>query len=200
MKYVTSATLIERLKDKDDEESWNRFYEIYSPLILAFSRSKGCNQELAHDILQEAMVILLSTMPKFDYSPKKGRFRNFLLTIVMGRIRDTYKREKWYCSLASETKSDWVMGIEDTRLEIPGKKWDQLWKHNLFHHALENVKTKINKLTYQSFALYVLADKSTEYVAKQLNIEKNAVFQHKNRVMKLLREEIKTLKRELGEE
>ena len=94
MDVVTSPTLLHKLKNPDDEEAWKRFYKLYSPVVLGFSRAKGCRPSLANDFLQETMMMLISALPDFDYTPGKGRFRNFLLKIVHRRIMDMYKREK----------------------------------------------------------------------------------------------------------
>ena len=201
MALVTSATLIQKVKNIDDHESWTRFHRFYSPLILGFSRQKGCNDAQANDILQETLVMLLSTMPKFQYAPDKGKFRSFLLKIVDRRIKTAYRRGKKYTSIAEdENGGDWLLEIEDTSVDSPCNNWDQLWEYNLIQQALERLKDKINPQTLKSFTMYVLEEKKADDGAKILNIDKNTIFQHKNRVLKLLKEEILRLKQEFGED
>ena len=47
--------------------------------------------------------------------------------------------------------------------------------------------------------MYVLDKKDAEEVAERLKLNKNAIFQHKNRVTKLLQQEVSKLKQEFGE-
>ena len=199
MSIVTSQTLLEKVKDIDDADSWNRFFAFYAPAILCFCRSKGCSQTQSNDILQETMVMLLSVMSAFDYSPSKGKFRNFLFKIVEGRIKDMFKREKKYCIHNSEDISDWVERIENSNVDAPEKQWEQSWRLNVFQHALENVKAKIQPSTYEAFEMYVLNNNKAEDVAKRFNIEINALYRQKNRVLALLRKEVVKIKDEIGD-
>ena len=144
-------------------------------------------------------MMLISAIPDFDYVPGKGRFRNFLLKIVFRRITDMYKREKWYCSLSSETNADWIEHIEDEGVETCEEEWNRLWKHNLFLQALDRVKEKVSPLSYTSFERYALKGQAAEEVAASLNIDKNVLFQTKNRMIKLLRKEVEILREELGD-
>ena len=93
---ITSATLLDRVKDVEDQAAWDRFYEFYYPLVIGFCRKKGCEDDMAYDVLQESMVTLMRILPEFDYNPRKGNFRSFLLKVVERRIMDAYKRDKFY--------------------------------------------------------------------------------------------------------
>ena len=171
-----------------------------APLIFSFSRGKGCSNDMANDILQETMVMLTAQMANFVYAPTKGKFRNFLLRIVECRIKDAYRREKRYCTLGTDTKSAGIMeNIEDSRVETPGKSWEDLWEQNLLIQACRIIEQKINPRTYRCFELYVFEQKKADEVAEILGIDKNLVFQHKNRVTRLLKAEIAKLKEEFGE-
>ena len=196
---LTSATLLVRLKDIDDQAAWDRFYEFYSPLILGYCKRRGCAPEMAYDVLQEIMVTLMRIFPKFNYKPERGHFRTFLLKIVDHRMIDAFRREKWYQSLSSDTDLDWVERLEDPGTNRPFEEWDKLWDCNLLNRALVRIKKKVNSLTYRSFQMYVLERNSADSIAIQLKINKNAVFQHKNRVIKMLQQEVNRLKEEFGE-
>ena len=199
MSIATSRTLLDKVKDIDNADAWDRFFAFYTPAILCFCRSKGCSKTESNDILQETMVMLLSIMSAFEYLPSKGKFRNFLFKIVEGRMKDMFKREKKYCMHASEDITNWVEHIEDSHVDTPQKQWEQSWKLNVFQHALENVKVKIQPSTYKSFEMYVLNGRKAEEVAKHFKIKINALYRQKNRVIALLREEVEKIKDEIGD-
>ena len=144
--------------------------------------------------------MLLSVMSAFDYAPEKGKFRNFLFKVVEGRMKDTFKREKKFRLHDTEDISNWVEHIEDSSTDGPENQWERTWKLNVFHHTLENVKLKIQPSTYASFEMYVLQHKKAEDVAKHFDIEINALYRQKNRVMVLIREEVEKIKDEIGDE
>ena len=197
--FITSATLLDKVKDVDDQISWDRLYELYHPLIIGFCRQKGCRDEMAYDVLQECMVTLMRVLPDFHYSPEKGNFRSFLLKIVERRIQDAFRRDKHHRKAFPATKTGFFNQLEDPNVDNSNQEWDKLWDYRLLKIALGTVKMKINSVTFQSFEMYVLKKKDAEEVARELKLNKNTVFQHKNRVIKLLQQEINRLKKELGE-
>jgi len=104
MGVMTSPTLLNKLKDTDDEESWDEFYQLYSTLIVSFCRQRGLPEQMSLDVLQETMVSLLRVIPSFEYNKQKGKFRSFLLRIVDSRMKDLIRRQKKYCLMASICK------------------------------------------------------------------------------------------------
>ena len=200
MSSVTSSGLMIRMRDTDDDEAWDRFFDFYAPLIIRFSRENGCPEEMANEILQETMVQLLKQMPNFTYDRQKGRFRSYLLKVVHRRIQDAIRRAQRTCSLERDTQSGWVQGIPDPNLDAPGEDWDKLWDRQLLRHALRRVQDKVQPQTFQSFEMYVLDGHPVETVQKELGIaDRNTVYQHRNRVIRLLRHEANLLKEEMGE-
>lgn len=199
IEFTTSSTLLDKVKDVDNQSSWDQFYDLYHPLIIAFCKQKGCRDEMAYDVLQECMVTLVRVLPDFNYNRVKGNFRSFLLKIVERRISDAFRREKLLQKSCPNAKTDFFNQLEDPKANVSEQEWDKLWAYNLLKIALEKVRIKINYVTFQSFNLYVLEKKNAAKVANELKLNKNTVFQHKNRVTKLLQQEVSKLKQELGE-
>lgn len=199
---TTSPTLLERLREADDETAWTRFFDLYSPLIIGFSRQRGCSLDQAHDVLQETMVCLMKALPSFQYDPAKGQFRSFLLRVVDARIKDAYRRSRRLC-LMDDAPVDG--GREKTRpaadfaeQDAP-ELWGRMWEYNLLINALEKVRAKVNTRTFRSFELSFLEEQSVSRVAAELGLTRNAVYQHRNRIIRMLRRELRDLKTQIGE-
>src|SRR4051794_33274142 len=88
----TPASLLERLRQPGDREAWERFVELYSPLIHAWSRRAGLHDPDATDLVQDVLVTLVEAMPTFVYDRHKS-FRRWLKTITLNRWRDLCKRQ-----------------------------------------------------------------------------------------------------------
>jgi hypothetical protein len=71
----TRATLLGRMKNLDDQASWQEFFEIYWRLIYGFARKAGLNDAEAQDVVQETMVAVSKQMPRFTYDPAVGTFK-----------------------------------------------------------------------------------------------------------------------------
>ena len=84
----TRWSLVARLKDLDDQQSWREFYEIYWRLIHSVAVKAGLSNAEAHDAVQETIISVAKTMPEFKADPAAGSFKNWLLVITRRRIVD----------------------------------------------------------------------------------------------------------------
>ena len=75
----TRQTLLSRLKDWDDAESWREFFESYSKLIYGVARRSGLSDSDAQEVVQETLVTVANKIPDFKYDPNKGSFKEFLI-------------------------------------------------------------------------------------------------------------------------
>ena len=78
----TSVSLLRRLRQSDQEDAWQRFVDLYAPLIYHWGRNQGLSAGDASDLVQEVMVILVTKLPDFEYDPSK-RFRGWLRTVTL---------------------------------------------------------------------------------------------------------------------
>lgn len=197
MVELTSASLLVRIRDAGDREAWERFYARYTPLIISFCLDKGCTQEVALDVLQETLVCLMRVLPTFRYDPDRGQFRSFLLRIVESRIHDAFRRSRRAAELfCGNDTARAAEHVRDSRVVHPLDMWEKRWRQSLLVEALERVKLRVHPLTYRSFVLSVLEERPVADVARELAIQTNAVYQHRNRVLGLLRQEVEFLSKE----
>ncbi len=202
---VTRPTLLESVKDANNNEAWDRFFELYTPLVQAYSNSRGCNPEMADEVLQETMISLLAELPKFEYTPGRGRFRSYLLSIVNNRIRRAFQRQSIHqnrhnsLEAIENTGKQHSISLIDTKLDQPGSDWDKLWENNIALQALIQVRARVGQIAYRSFELNVLEGWSVKTVAAELSLSPNEIYQHKDRLKKMLRQEYQTLVLEIGE-
>ena len=90
----TRKSLLARLKTASNNNDWEALYEQYSAIILSFCLKQGLDEFGARDVLQETMILLMRKLPGFEYDPQKGRFRNWLLALVAGKVRDAHRRSR----------------------------------------------------------------------------------------------------------
>ena len=90
----TRRTLLIRLEDPEDRQSWQEFYDIYSKLIYAVAIKAGLTECEAQEALQETMIALSKSMAEFEYDPKKGKFKGWLLKLTRWRIDDQFRKRR----------------------------------------------------------------------------------------------------------
>src|SRR6266705_1958297 len=99
----TRWTLIERLKNWDDQESWREFFDTYWKLIYGTAIKSGLTHTEAQDVVQETIVSLSKSMKNFRADPAFGSFKSWLLNLTRWRITDQVrKRGKEVQALAED--------------------------------------------------------------------------------------------------
>lgn len=89
--HSTPASLLERLRRPGDRRAWDRFVELYAPLIYYWACRTGLRAEDTADLGQDVFATLLEKMPGFVYDPGKS-FRAWLRTLVLNKWRDHRRR------------------------------------------------------------------------------------------------------------
>ena len=67
----TRRSLLSRLKNWDDQESWRDFFDTYGKLIYGLAVKSGFTDAEAQDILQETLLSVAKRMPNFQYDPDR---------------------------------------------------------------------------------------------------------------------------------
>lgn len=100
----TRWSLVERLKDASDQQSWREFFETYRRLILGVALKSGLTEAEAEEVLQETVISVAERMPVFKADPAAGSFKSWLLLVTRRRIADQFrKRPPEFESLARPT-------------------------------------------------------------------------------------------------
>lgn len=194
---ATRRTLLDRLKNWEDHESWRVFFDTYSRLVYSFALKAGLTPSEAEEVVQETFISVAKKMAEFEYDPAKGSFKSWLLHTTQWRISDQLRKrnKRIHVRVATRT-SDRTPTVE--RIPDPGsvnleKLYEEEWQNNLFLFALEKVKRQVNARHYQIFDLYVVKKWPARRVAKTLGVSSSRVYLAKHRVAQLVKKEIQAL-------
>lgn len=195
----TRASLIHRLKDLQDQTSWQDFYSIYSKLIFDLALKAGLTRSEAEDVLQETMVAVARHMPTFKYDPTLGSFKAWLFTMTRWRITDQFRKRAPVSEDAGETATGTrtIDKIVDPGSTDLNGTWEVEWEKRLLEAALTNVKRQIDPLKYQVFDFYANKGWPPEKVAATFHVSVSQVYLAKHRITELLRDEVARLNREI---
>lgn len=199
----TRATLIDRLKNWQDQASWQDFFDTYWKLIYGLARKFGLNEEDAQDVVQETMVSVANHMPNFKYDPKLGSFKSWLRTLIRWRISDHIRKRgpATTVPLQGETEtgddSPAMKELPDKNSQTIDQLYEQEWQKNLLDAAISKVKRKIDPQKYQVFDFYVNKEWPPEKVAAAFNISVDQVYLSKHRITEMIKSEAKRLENEM---
>src|SRR5436190_1808729 len=91
--HTTSPTLLDKLRLPEQQEAWNRFTELYTPLIYYWARSQSLAEADAADLVQEVFLVLVTKLPHFRYD-QDGSFRGWLRTLTLNKHREMQRRKR----------------------------------------------------------------------------------------------------------
>jgi len=195
----TRASLIQRLKDWQDQSSWQDFFDTYWKLIYGTAIKSGLTAAEAQDVVQETMISVARHMPAFKYDPAIGSFKTWLLNMTRWRITDQLRKRGPFVaghSAADDTATgtrtvDKMVDPMSRDLDV---LWNTEWEKNLLDAALAKVKRRLDPQKYQIFDLYVKKEWPPEKVAATLGISVDQVYLAKHRTTEMIKEEVKKLK------
>jgi RNA polymerase sigma factor (sigma-70 family) len=194
----TRRSLLKRLKDWDDHDSWEEFFNTYWRLIYRTAIRAGLSDVEAQDVVQETVIAVAKKMPRFSYDPAAGSFKQWLLRTTRWKINDQYRNRSPCDPRLAQSRevsaSAEFLELAGARVDVDLQSdWDELWDQNLFDAALQRVKTLIGGKQYQLFQLYVLKNWPVRKVADALQVHPARVYLAKHRVSRLIRREMKRL-------
>jgi RNA polymerase sigma factor (sigma-70 family) len=200
---ATRASLLERLKDLDDQGGWQEFYSTYRKLIFSFALKHNLTPIEAEEVVQETVITVARNLPAFRYQPDQCSFKTWLFNLTRWRIQDQLrKRRPENTSIHRQPgETDRTSTVE--RLPSPEAErwtalWETEWKQDLFARALEHLKTQVPEKAFQLFDLYGLQGWSAREVARSLGVSLTRVYVTKHRLAALIKKEIQRLQKEQG--
>ncbi len=193
----TRRSLLNRLKDWQDHESWLQFFNTYWRLVYSVAIKAGLTETEAEDVVQDTFVRVAKKMPEFDYDPTKG-FRRWLIHTTQFLVRDQFRKRKDHLRHRSFTRTAGRTGTIE-RVPDPAslnieKLCEEEWANDLFLLAVEKVKPQVSARHFQIFELYAVKGWPVKKVSETLGVSSGVIYIAKHRVGQLVKKELKRLK------
>lgn len=182
--FDTHSTLIERVRDPEDGESWQEFVELYEPLLLRFVLSHGTPMSEAHDVVQEVFTRLLKVIPTFNLDRKRGRFRSWLWSVSRNIVVDWARRTRRQRDAEHEW-SDRLAHLKDD--ENSRIAWCAAHKKRVLEFVLTRARAKTVPKTWACFEEHLCKGRPAAAVAKELDVSPNSVYVNASRVLQKVR-------------
>jgi RNA polymerase sigma factor (sigma-70 family) len=185
---LTRPSLLLRIRDVENHQAWEQFVEIYTPLIYGYCRSRGLQDGDAADVAQESMRSVARAIGEFEYDPQRGKFRNWLLTVVQSKLHNFLARQKRQPALVGETTLQLNIERDSAKGEDPA--WETDYYRAIFNWAGKRIRGEFQETTWQAFWRTTIDERDGKEVAESLGLSVGAVYVAKSRVIARLKEEI----------
>lgn len=180
----TSVTLLKRLRQSDNQEAWERFVQIYTPLLYHWVRRFGVTATEASDLLQEVFTHLVQQLPKFEYDPSRS-FRSWLCTVTRNRCLEILRQKTIPVQTTGESGLQ-QLAESGGDLNLEEREYRQF----IIHRAIQVMQSDFQPTTWKSFFQHVVQGLSVAEVAADLGIPEKRVYRNKARVLQRLRQEL----------
>jgi RNA polymerase sigma factor (sigma-70 family) len=191
----TRRSLLGRLKDWHDQDSWQEFSKIYQRLIFDTARKAGLTNVETQEVVQETLLSVAKKIAGFNYDPNAGSFRNWLLQITRRRIVDQFRKRRPQTQNALEAVSN-LEQIPDPGAQSFETLWNEEWHLALLDMARAFVRRKVGAKQFRMFELYVLQQQPMRVVTRILRVNAAQVYMAKYRITQLLKREMKQLQKD----
>jgi RNA polymerase sigma factor (sigma-70 family) len=183
----TQATLLARLQDGSDALVWDEFFQRYWRLIYAYARRCNCSEHTSEEVVQDVMLKVFEQKDFFHYDPARGRFRDWLATVVRNKAAELRRRPaERVRAKGGNLESDGIVPwSNDTE---PDDVWENAFERALLLVLLDVVRREMSPRAYLAFELFTLHEIPGTAVAKQTGLTRNGVYRACKRALQRLKE------------
>src|SRR5262249_45388380 len=147
-----------RLRTAPSPDSWERFVELYAPLLWAWAARLRLPTEQAEDLVQDVFAVVLEQVPRFEYDPARS-FRAWLKTVLLNAWRRQQRRRQAAPVPAGEALPD-VAAPEDV-VELD----EEEYRGRLVARALELMRSEFEPATWRACWEFVVNGRPAADVA-----------------------------------
>lgn len=179
--HTTPVSLLERLRQPTDQLAWERFVDLYAPLLFRWARGTGLQEPEAADLVQDVFLTLVRKLPDFTYDRQRS-FRGWLRTLLLNQWRTHLRR-----------RTEHPLDANRARLAEPDHLdalTEEEHRHYVIGRALQVMKADFQPTTWQACWEHVALGRPAAEVAAELGLSVKAVYLARARVLRRLREEL----------
>jgi RNA polymerase sigma-70 factor (ECF subfamily) len=184
--HTTPASLLERLRQPNQQAAWARFVALYTPLLYHWARRVGLPSPQAGDLVQEVLLLLVRKLPELTYDPRKS-FRGWLRTVTLNKWREGLRRN------AGRVEVNGVDLSDQAGPDLIRELQDAEYHAYVARRALTLMQAEFQPTTWKACWEQVVHGRTAAEVAAELGITEAAAHVAKSRVLRRLRQELRGL-------
>jgi len=167
----TSSSLLDRLRHRPDQDSWQRLDDIYRPLIRSWVRRDPTLNSEADDLVQDVMAVLVRELPHFQRQ-RTGSFRRWLREITAHRVQAFWRARHHRPQAAKESV---LLQLADPHSDL-SRQWDEEHDRHVVQRLLDQIEHDFTPPTWQAFRRVVLDGVSPAVAAAELGLTRTSSY------------------------
>ncbi|HEY3242951.1 MAG TPA: RNA polymerase sigma factor [Phycisphaerae bacterium] len=185
---ITTTALLDGLHDQGNRAVWSEFDRRYRPILVAFLRRMGLDENDAGDVAQDTLTCFVQDYRRHKYDRQQGRLRSWLIGIARCRLADLRRTTKRRRELRGESAMVGLPAEADAE-----SVWEAEERRYVFEQAISELRStsRFNERTIGAFERVVLRSEPVETVSAELGLTPQEIYNAKNRVVERLRDIVK---------
>jgi len=190
----TSTTLLGRIINPDDNDSWQQFLRKYRRVLFALAMKKGLTDDEAGDAVQETLIAVANNISKFTQGSPRS-FRPWLFKIANSKTVDQLRKRLPVQKRAERTAA----GSERTDIieRIPNPtslgfeaRWERQERQHIQEAALKKLRATVKAQHYQIYDAYAVKGWEINKVVAAFGVTPDNVHKVHERLKRKLQQEI----------
>ena len=174
----THKSLLERVQN-GEEIAWREFYGRYAPVIRFVGSLYHFNESECEDLVQNVMLKFFDSRKKFVYREKQTKFRTWFAAVIRSQAVD-------YIRKVNRGRANPLP--EDDSQDPFSDQFLQEWRRVMLEEAMDELRVRVDPVTFQAFELYGMQNRDAAEVAGLLHLNRDQLYVAKSRCLKILRE------------
>jgi RNA polymerase sigma-70 factor (ECF subfamily) len=185
--WLTTSTLLERLRNFDDAVAWQRIQSRFQRPVIALAEKLGLSRADAEDVAQETLAAFADGVRRGTFDRSKGRLSAWLFGIAYRQAAGARRKRGRVPAGALDGSPDSMLAKIPEASDFAAA-WDAEWERTVLDQCLAQVRQEVEPQTFEAFRLAVLENQSTESTCAATGLSREAVYVAKHRVLKRIRE------------
>lgn len=197
----TRDSLLVRLRDLDDADSWAEFYRSYERVVRGLARKRGLSGSEAEEVAQDVFKRIADTIHTFERSPRAGSFRRWLYQLARWRADDKIRERGRIAVEPMHDRSGTGSSAHVHRVAAPENREEELEneaRRQLFKAALDRIRRRVTPRDLQIFQLLVLDEWPAAKVAQFFGVSNSLIYVVRHRIARQLRTEVEHIRARLA--
>jgi RNA polymerase sigma-70 factor, ECF subfamily len=185
----TSDSLLVQVQDPANRDAWERFAQIYRPVVVRTALARGLQHADAHDLAQQVMMAVAKAVGAWEKRDGSTRFRHWLSRVTKNAILNTLMRRPQDQALGGSSMNDLLQDVVDQE-GVTTELMETEYRRELYLRAAQIVKQEFRPDSWLAFEMSVAGNATIEEVATTLGKSQGAIYTARSRIMYRLRQVI----------
>ncbi|MEM9365413.1 MAG: sigma-70 family RNA polymerase sigma factor [Planctomycetota bacterium] len=178
----TRASLLLRLQNAEDVAAWDEFTSRYGPLLFHVARRRGFQIADAENLVQEVLLSVARSLPRWLERDDRGSFRAWLLRIARNEAVDMLTERATRDLGHDGGRGQRLLDAVSVRNDI-SSLIDREYQLAAYRRAAERVQQSVAEETWLAFVLTEVEGRTVQQAAAELGTSKGHIYVSRSRVM-----------------